>query len=1249
MSFKKFKADVSSAAQKAASGGIAGVRSVTNGDSDGEVVIKYHHENLPGDVRIQALAQSVGDYPDGNMFMLWTDDPDPPPIVVTAVKTAQDYLIGMSVYEMVTELASRLDKEICRALDGGIDSADDADEEDEADDYDAAYDPEYSSDGDEFGLPSLGPRPSHQKLRPTDDQKPVLRRIRRDLRQVKQAGYKVGFLDGLGKYSTTGIVAVSIRVDKLALSEEAMEAWDVKPTEYIVLLLRFEKRYDPLERIIEQAASHTEVTFRIGKCNKYKPSFSQALRAFAETNRSLATDEDSKTGAEGMAGDANFEKLLVSNSLDSFLCESFVSLLKLRQAHGLGWEKANECLLSRMGILDEEYRAPEPSPGPDLDNTDQASEHHHVLGSDHLREKGHANERSFPLIAMQFAMRYFVKCTEYCLRCHRRLESGFEALRPYVCSDPLCLFQYMAMGFGPSIEHEILTEPYVVDLLVSLCYSAIQPSAARRQFSVPPGTTPEHNLPIRSLPVGLRLRVPDLSNPTASPLKARVAADNKHLVFEDEGAEDFGEKLAPGRWLALRKPVQVLTQHARVLEVNHATKTAFIEVIGESSAYWHSDPENVYLQPSLPADGVPKKQDPDIVDVYLYDTDFDSLDDRKKGAAMRHILDTLPSILEIEEWLASHPHSTLRSMERISPAAASLLQWIVSSNRSCIFQVDRSRAIAQPRKGTSKTREAPKAGATDSWEASGVAGRGRNREHERILGMDGWVQFRFAQGSPDKELRFKRALQEVAARKPIHNNPTIFAWHGSSLANWHSIVRTGLDFQDISSGRAYGDGVYFSPHYVTSISYAGGGQSWPNSDLNITGCLSLNEIINVPEDFVSRTPHYVVSQTDWHQCRYLFVQTAAGRGQTVTLADRSATKKAQSQPKQEESDPNFYPQAKGREVHDQMGQVLQIPLSAIPLRTVGPTPATPSGAAKRSVELLEDSDDEDVDDVSRLFSDDEFDAPCSPPNKKPASRANSMDIGASRDMYVNHPNLAPREQLTNLYSGGGPPTPASISVGRALTDFEPGTLDLSTLPRLQPPSFATDAATKSLSRELKRLQALQSSTPLHELGWYMDFDSVSNLFQWIVQLHSFDPSLPLSKDMKQAGVTSIVLELRFGPDYPYSPPFVRVVRPRFLPFVQGGGGHVTAGGAMCMELLTSSGWSPANSMESVFLQVRMALCTLEPRPGRLDPKFLKKNKDESSVTGGDYGVGEAIDAFVRAANSHGWTVPEGLRTTAMGV
>jgi ubiquitin-conjugating enzyme E2 Q len=803
---------------------------------------------------------------------------------------------------------------------------------------------------------------------------------------------------------------------------------------------------------------------------------------------------------------------------------------------------------------------------------------------------------------MEFAMRYFVRCTEYCLRCHRRLEKGFEALRPYVCSDPLCLFQYMAMGFGPSIEHEIVTEPYVVDLLVSLCYAAIQPSTGH-QYPARSG------LSIRSLPVGLRLRVPDLSNITANPLKARISAHNTRLVFESEGTKVVGERLAPTKWLAFRTPNQSLVQHARVLEVDVAANTATIAVMSESSAYWGSG-HHKHGSGSAPVDS-PTKDAPgvDIVDVFLYDTDFDSLeDDINKGFAMRHILDTLPSILEIDEWLTSHPQKSLRTMERISPAAASLLQWIVSSNRSCIFQVDRARAV---------TRQRQRMPGSDA--ASGVAGRGRNREHERILGMGGWVQFRFAQGSPDKELRFNRALQEVAARKQIHSNPTIFAWHGSQLRNWHSIVRTGLDFKDINCGRAFGNGVYFSPLHQTSLGYAGGGQSWPNSDLNITTCLSLNEIINAPDEFVSREPHYVVAQPDWHQTRYLFVQSMFKPNKASDPAGQATDPAGQATDAQA-----FHSQAPGFQVYGQDKQVLQIPLSAIPLRTIGPAAAAPLRCAKRAAQLLEDSDGEDAEDIDALFMDDESDVDDGPPNKK-SSRSSSVELGGHG-------------------GDGGPPTPASINIDRALTDFEPGSLDLSTLLRLDPPSFATNTGTKSLSHELKRLQSIQSKTPLHELGWYMDFDDISNLYQWIVQLHSFDPTLPLAKDMKTAGVTSVVLELRFGPDYPYSPPFVRVVRPRFLPFIEGGGGHVTAGGAMCMELLTSSGWSPVSSMESVFLQVRMAMCNLEPRPARLHPNVVAgKGK------WGDYGVSDAIDAYVRAARTHGWTVPDTLHVTARGV
>ncbi|KAK4101503.1 hypothetical protein N658DRAFT_471396 [Parathielavia hyrcaniae] len=1247
MGFKKFRADVSTAAQKVASGAVSGVLSVTNGDSDGNVVIKYHHDSLTRDIHIQALAQDVGEYPNGNMFLLWTDDSDPPPPVVAAVNVAQDCLSGLSVYEMVTVFAGRLEREISRAVEGEDDSLDEYDDEDESDDYDAAYDADYPSDGDEFGLPSSTLRSYRQRSKFVDTPKSLLQRIRRDLRQAKQAGYKVGFLDPFGRTAATGIISISIRVDKLALSDGAMEAWDLNPTEYVVLLIRFTKRYDPLELVVVPAASHTEVTFRIGKCNKHKPSLHQALSAFAEPTRAETTEE----------GVAHFEKLFISNSLESFLNEGFVSLLKIREMYNLDWEKANEQYLTHIALCTKSDRLPQPLACPQRSQVipDLAADGDHVLGQDHLLEKGPAHERSLPLVAMQFAMRYFVKCTEYCLRCHRRLEKGFEALRPYVCPNPLCLFQYMAMGFGPAVEHEILTEPYVVDLLVSLCYTAIQP------YKVSPGynaITPQTKLPIRSLPVGLRLLVPDLSNATATPLKAKVTDDNNRLVFDGEGAQGFVDHLAPARWLAFRTPGKSRVVHARVREVTNATKTAVIEVMAESAVTWASEQQPpVAAGPQLHAlyapiprtvQPPPSPAEASIADVYPYDTDFDSMDDNSKGYAMRHLLDTLPSILDIGDWLSSHPHNALRSVDRVSPAAASLLRWIVSSNRSCIFQVDGSRPVAHspPQQGSETMAGGPKGQNTEG--GAGVAGKGRDREDERILGMEGWIQFCFAQGSPDKELRFSRALQEVAARKPIHGNPTIFAWHGSSIANWHSIVRTGLDFQDVRCGRSFGHGVYFSPHLSTSLTYCGpGGQHpWPNSDLNITSCLSLNEIINAPDEFVATTPHYVVSQLDWHQCRYLFVK-AHGKGSRKDTVSMASNIELAHQVKWRVTKGALYPQAPGLEIRGEQNKQLQIPLSAVPFRTIGPAAGTTSSTpAKRAVCQLEDSDgDEDAEDVSILVSDDDDDAIVGPPAKKSASPAYSMGSAITQVVYVTNfsPTPHPKATLTDMHgSGARPPTPASINIDRAMTDFVPGSLDLSSLLRLAPPSFATDTATRSLSRELVRLQNLQATTPLHELGWYIDFDAVSNLYHWIVELHSFDPSLPLAQDMKQAGVGSVVLEMRFGSEYPFAPPFVRVVRPRFLTFMAGGGGHVTAGGAMCMELLTSSGWSPVSSMESVLLQVRVAMCGQHPKPARLDRRVVAGKKE-------DYGVGEAIEAFERAVRSHGWAVPKDLRVTANGM
>jgi ubiquitin-conjugating enzyme E2 Q len=118
-----------------------------------------------------------------------------------------------------------------------------------------------------------------------------------------------------------------------------------------------------------------------------------------------------------------------------------------------------------------------------------------------------------------------------------------------------------------------------------------------------------------------------------------------------------------------------------------------------------------------------------------------------------------------------------------------------------------------------------------------------------------------------------------------------------------------------------------------------------------------------------------------------------------------------------------------------------------------------------------------------------------------------------------------------------------------------------------------------------------------------------------------------------------VLELRFLPTFPFPPPFVRVVRPRFLPFAEGGGGHVTAGGSLCMELLTDDGWSPALDVANVLLQIRLALCD-EERPARLQSQAMGRTVRAAAVDG--YGFGEAVDAYVRACAAHGWKVPKGF-------
>jgi len=168
----------------------------------------------------------------------------------------------------------------------------------------------------------------------------------------------------------------------------------------------------------------------------------------------------------------------------------------------------------------------------------------------------------------------------------------------------------------------------------------------------------------------------------------------------------------------------------------------------------------------------------------------------------------------------------------------------------------------------------------------------------------------------------------------------------------------------------------------------------------------------------------------------------------------------------------------------------------------------------------------------------------------------------------------------------------------------------------------SDNATKRLISDVKSL--LRSSP--RKNGYTaspMQVNGAENLYEWEVRLFDFDGDL--GADMKtwekRSGKDYIELRIQFSKEYPFCPPFVRVIEPRF----QFRTGNVTLGGAICMEMLTLSGWNAINSIESIIMTVRAQMNSPDAK-GRLD----------FSGGTGAYTEAEAWTAFHRAAQNHGW-------------
>ena len=159
----------------------------------------------------------------------------------------------------------------------------------------------------------------------------------------------------------------------------------------------------------------------------------------------------------------------------------------------------------------------------------------------------------------------------------------------------------------------------------------------------------------------------------------------------------------------------------------------------------------------------------------------------------------------------------------------------------------------------------------------------------------------------------------------------------------------------------------------------------------------------------------------------------------------------------------------------------------------------------------------------------------------------------------------------------------------------------------------------------KRLmkEFLQISKSTEESSEWFTAELVEDsLYEWNIMLFSVDPESELHQDMKDLNVSHILLNLSFPDNFPFSPPFMRVVRPKIE------GGFILDGGAICMELLTPSGWSSAYTVEAIIMQ--FAALIVKGR-GRID----KKSKS-------DFTRKEAEASFKKLVKTHeryGWITP----------
>ncbi|KAF9443862.1 hypothetical protein P691DRAFT_712655, partial [Macrolepiota fuliginosa MF-IS2] len=1041
------------------------VKKLRSGDEEGSFEVMLENEVQEHGVSINLLVSDTTEYPSSHSLFCYASDGDIPTRLQTAIEEFASES-SRTVRDTLLLLLSRVSRALglsARQINRFNEDSGEETEEVEDDDEDYAI---LSDDEEVFNVGSFAVATTNQC---------DISILQHNFLETVAADYRPGFI----KHSFENFsVTVSIPILRLIeiIPPRALMAWDralLSKQQHLCLLISgFNGVYPILNAdgtyTRNAIKASTNLQFKVGLTQRYKPGKEEARNAVRKHGLKV---EEVEKGTESEPIDPleqlllleqpmvieveenldpnRFDHFSLSGSLEALMNQSFLKLVQFRLAFGLSWGGAEKLL----DEVEKSQSTPQEILRKFHDDIAQAESHESGITKriallDPLQglEKGSAI--NLPLTAYCYLVRRLAICPQYCLVCHRKLESGYEALKPYVCDSKLCAYQYYALNRGAPLEYEIIHNPHTVDLLVSLAYTA----AVEGVLEEPP--------------VGIALRVP-------------------------------------------QPPTGIVGNHRGTTPAAVVTSTGV----------------------QVGTDGL---------------CDFDELTLAEMRYAIVTQLDTLPSIYEMRIHLTKKVTEGMQKPKLqdmhllVLPAAWLILRWCVASCTAYLEEI--------------------------------------TNKNELVGGLDAsWRQFRFNVGAPDAEAKFQGAVEEAQQQDARAKEfPVLYAFHGSPLRNWHSIIRHGLWFKNIANGRAFGNGVYLAKDgRISSSSYAAAGQTWSKSMIAATSCVALVEAVNLPHRFVSNNPYFVIDKTHWILCRYLLVR--------------------------------------GRELEYQGSKDKHIPFVTLDSRhpvTMGPTAIKiPEPSHKietlltaRRMEFLEEDFDEDD------------------------------------QLVFTHTAEAPQSQRhhSRSQSQGGHPPPSDSGGFKKRTPpaddwkHDPDYVHAAVEHLLPPPSESSTSSTMALQRELRSVVKEQDAAPsLKELGWYMPSEfNEDNLFQWIIEMHSFDPDLPIAKDLTAKKLNSIIFEIRFPSTFPHAPPFFRILKPRFLPFIRGGGGHVTGGGSICMDLLTADGWSPSYNIPAVLMQIKLAISNLDPRPARLDPSHWNM----------PYQMREALEGYLRAATTHGWKV-----------